>query len=444
MTLLIYALYISGFIAFIWIATTTNYGILAFFTFAVIAVGAGAIMHARQFWWGRKADKRPLIHLDARMGVRPHVMKNPVPEGYRLSCLFFGSGLIDRTRTLDQGFAYEVLDRIPSIPDQAASMAELCDDRARRIVSEAKRTDRPINLLWSGGIDSTAACVALIRALQRDDKLSRLNIYYAPKSRREYRKFFHNHIKGKIERHKIHTVAPVFEKDGLVVTGELGDQLFGSATALDLPISDLMKPWQSELPRLLTARFASAHRADTVVAYLSPQIARAPVPIPTLFECLWWLNFSLKWQPVSLRMIASHPIKSFQELQPNVAHFFQTEDYQRWALVNPNMRIRDTWQSYKWPLRDYIFAFTGDRDYRDYKTKEPSLKGMLDRRVKRAALGLTVGGVAVWQGIDETLRKPLPDETLANEDGSERGISIEFSTTREAPLWDGIGDGDGE
>ena len=269
-----------------------------------------------------------------------------------------------------------------------------------------------------------------------------MEVYYSPASRKEYPHFFHTHLKPNHKRHKIQSVAPALRDNAIVVTGELGDQLFGSATALGLDFERLNAPWQSALPDLFTARLASAERATLLADYLGPQIARAPVPIPTLYECLWWLNFSMKWQPVSLRMIAGQPAQRFKHLRPRLAHFFQTDDFQRWALANPDKRIRSTWQSYKWPLRDYIEAFTGDSDYVANKQKEPSLKGMLTRPMKQTALAVTMAGTPLIQSLDDSLKLPLVSEVQRTAGNDETGISLEFSVERETPLWDDLDDGE--
>lgn len=444
--------YVASFVAAAWISLSTNYGFWAVLAFVAVVAGGKLLSRYGRLSWRLTADTRPLIFVDARMGVRPTILGNRVPDGYRFACLFFGSGLIDRTRRLDHGFRYDVLDPIPDPSGETRDIATLCDERAHQIADLARSNGCRIHLLWSGGIDSTGATVALVRALEPAGELNRLRIFYSPASRREYPAFFSRHIKGRIDRQKIQSLAPAFQGDAIVVTGEHGDQLFGSATALGLPFDLLETPWERALPELLERRLASEKRAVLMTEYLSPQIRGAPVPVKTLYDCLWWLNFSLKWQAVSLRMVAGQTVAPPLELQQRVQHFFRTDDFQRWALRNPDKRIRQSWESYKWPLRDYIFAFTGDVDYRDTKLKQPSLRGMLGRPVKRSALALTAAGMPVWQLADESLRKPLPAEKAQAADGDGPEISFEFTVgqsrsdtfepKREEPLWDDLSEGE--
>jgi hypothetical protein len=83
---------------------------------------------------------------------------------YVLACRFLRCSIMDRTRSLRQGFDYAVLDRIPTAFDRHATFGELCDQRATDLVRQAAWEDRDLCVLWSGGIDSTAALVAIARA----------------------------------------------------------------------------------------------------------------------------------------------------------------------------------------------------------------------------------------------------------------------------------------
>ena len=421
--------------------------VVGLFFSSVVLLAIKAVHAKRRFWQGDQPHTQSIVHVDTHMALRPTVLKHRVPDGYRLACLYFGTGLIDRTETLDQGFPYKVLDRIPPATERITSFEALCDTRARSIVADARRRNFGINCLWSGGIDSTTACIALMRALD-DPKL--LTVYLSRESVAEYPAFFKKHIKGKVRYKWISDVGRAYRDQGVVVTGELGDQMFGSAKALAVPLRSpehpraepfpgpLRRPWQDELPKILEANLASAARAKIVTDYLTPQIELAPVAIPDLFTCLWWMNFSLKWQNVSLRMLPSTGL-SLLEFQGRTRHFFQTDDFQRWALAHAGQGLRDGWETYKWPARDYIFAFTNDAEYRNNKAKLPSLRGMMNPQVALAALAIDSGGSLLWQERDQTLREPL---TAAGESGVSVEFGVSFESKREEPLWDDLGDGE--
>src|SRR5207247_491504 len=88
-----------------------------------------------------------------------------LPEEYVLGCRFFHCGIMDRTRTLDQGFDYAVLDPVPAPVASSPSFGEICDATGSEIVAEAIRDGKLIRVSWSGGIDSTSALIALMKAV---------------------------------------------------------------------------------------------------------------------------------------------------------------------------------------------------------------------------------------------------------------------------------------
>ncbi|MEO1695491.1 MAG: hypothetical protein AAFR55_09665 [Pseudomonadota bacterium] len=444
----------------------------------LLALAWSLIARYRRMWRGATPLEAPIVHLDARMAVRPTILGHTPPDGYRLAALYFGTGLIDRTGKLDCGFPYEARHPIPErveAPDTDGGMfARLCDRRARDIVGRARREGKAIHLLWSGGIDSTCACVSLLRALgdtpmtvgerrkTATSELDRLIIYETHESQREYPAFAKRVLSKRIKRRTFKHVGEAFSDKAITVTGEFGDQMFGSAKALGLSFDDLREDWRTALPKRLNAELGSRQRAASAMRFLAPHIADAPVPIEDLFTCLWWLNFSLKWQAVHTRMFASVPNMTFAAYENRVAHFFATDDFQVWALSNAGRGIGTRWSSYKWPARQVITAFTGDAVYAAEKNKVPSLKGLIRPGVKRAAIAVTAAGATLYQPLDYSLKTDAraggasPSEYADVGDSDGTGWSFEvsigddpmdtgcssFDEQREAPLWDDLSDGE--
>lgn len=68
---------------------------------------------------------------------------------------------------------------------------------------------------------------------------------------------------------------------------------------------------------------------------------------------------------------------AYAAMMASTEHFFRADALQRWSISNPDKRIRfGTWSSHKWPLKEYIRNFTGDREYAEAKEREPSLRGL--------------------------------------------------------------------
>ena len=89
-----------------------------------------------------------------------------------------------------------------------------------------------------------------------------------------------------------------------------------------------------------------------------------------IFDLYWWLNFSLKWQDVDSRMIFTYT--TCPKWQSTLS-FYNTEYFQKWSIVNHDIKHNGTWETYKQPAKDYINKYVKDESYRKNKTKEASL-----------------------------------------------------------------------
>jgi hypothetical protein len=57
----------------------------------------------------------------------------------------------------------------------------------------------------------------------------------------------------------------------------------------------------------------------------------------------------------------------------NVYNFFDSEEFQCWALYTPEDKLGDSWQSYKLPAKKLINQIWPNMKYLVFKTKWPSL-----------------------------------------------------------------------
>ncbi len=89
------------------------------------------------------------------------------------------------------------------------------------------------------------------------------------------------------------------------------------------------------------------------------------------------MNFSLKWQHVSLRMIYSME-NVHLSLDENIIHFFSAKNFQNWSISNHERKIKSSWKSYKYIAKEYIFDFHKDENYLFNKEKEQSLKDAIN------------------------------------------------------------------
>jgi hypothetical protein len=311
-------------------------------------------------------------------------------------------------------------------------------DRAEQIWQDSEQKQPALNVIvaWSGGIDSTAVLVALIRSIQSDEnnnrRHQRLGILYSNESIRENPQFYRQFIEEagikvykKETDEKLSTCATHrFRDSAIVVTGELGDQLFGSdrcARAFpdetaSLPPDQLSADQAIALSQILqqqdkiNAVFSAPGGLelpweDTILSamdtlqllgpggkrawkqWIQPQLDQATIPIKTTFDFLWWVNFSMKWQNVMLRCTHDGGIPLLPATSPhrdtttnltgNICHLFNDRDLQCWSSV-PQCHYSkfgdlSSWKTYKAPLKAFIHGFDGNLEYLESKTKVASL-----------------------------------------------------------------------
>ena len=289
---------------------------------------------------------------------------------------------VDRSGTLPTPGVKMSVEPIPDATNFNSTLEDVMLAEAQRIWD----LDRDFRVYWSGGIDSTAVIVAFLRTAQSGD-LERMTIVYSsddPKksSVGEYPKFFADHIDGKLNKFACHSgprnkfygsplrmlasfvgndIAKHAQSDVLCVTGELGDQLFGSAafsTNVDLINMD-------------TAEYLKQDEFQPYLEDINRFNAACPLDTTKLVDALWWWNFAVKWQEVRYR--AAVALEQCDRLQ-NVHAFYSGEDFQKWSIANPDKKIKNTPESYKYSLKDFIYDYTGDAVYRDTKLKVGSLR----------------------------------------------------------------------
>ena len=90
-----------------------------------------------------------------------------------------------------------------------------------------------------------------------------------------------------------------------------------------------------------------------------------PIPIKNVNDMLWWWQFNLGWTHSQLEMMTN---VRYSSQVKRMRTFFNTDNFQLWGLLNPDKRGYN-----KKCLRDYIYSFIKDEEYRDTKEKEGSL-----------------------------------------------------------------------
>ena len=253
-------------------------------------------------------------------------------------------------------------------------LADLMDRRAAELLEQPGE----IRLFWSGGIDSTAALVALLRNAARGAR-ERITVWMNDASIGEYPLFFRKFIEpedglrirnfGSVPPANVYlsrSQAAIAEAageaefdGGIVVTGECGDQLHGSSAIFGNELLD------APAERVLDA--PGVRRWREVVEAFN---ARAPYRLATAPDVLWWWNFAVKWADVCHRSLLF--CRSAGQIAA-ARHFFRRRYFQQWAMSKPELRRLSRPEDYKMELKRYIEEFTKDPEYRRDKLKFGSL-----------------------------------------------------------------------
>lgn len=307
-----------------------------------------------------------IVFLNVAAASSSSVLNHHLDEGYRRICHYFGCGLIDRTGVLQSGAPLFPVSRLPKAydPDFLPTFANLCANRAQEIWERAVCENKKIMVLWSGGLDSSTVLMSLLEVAEANQDLDRLIVGYSRHSKNEHPRMFKRLKTLRKKTGLFHSVEAkqqdglVLNKKssvqemtlgftGLVVTGEGGDQMFGSAMALSYNVSLLKQPWPAVLERMIEMRLEDKDAARVAFDFIAPQIHAGIGERASAYKALWWLNISCKWNTVMLRMpVMDHA--NTKNCLNRYEHFFATENFQRWALSQDRETPPKTWA----PLQD--------------------------------------------------------------------------------------------
>jgi hypothetical protein len=266
----------------------------------------------------------------------------------------------DRTETLNPNTSIKCITPIGQV-NSLLDVHSICFLRAKQLAELAAKEDKKLYVFWSGGLDSTTVFLALKEFLEP----KRLGVMYTKASLEEYPGFFESHIVDKFET-KEFFMSRLWDAvdyaclNGIAVTGEIADQIFGSVMFLGRSPEQLQLPWQE-----FNAGLTKEQKVHDFVG-------ACPVEVNNTAQFLWWFNYATKYQNVQLRMLVDN---THSILNKNIFHFFDTKEFNDYAVstnIEEKIPLYDN-SSYKKPLRDFIFKVSGDANYAYNKPKVRSL-----------------------------------------------------------------------
>lgn len=253
----------------------------------------------------------------------------------------------------------ETIDQLKKFPYKGQSFEEICLERALWFKEQPQHK----YIMWSGGIDSTMVVISFLKTHDYKD-LENVSILASSESINEFPEFWNDIVlifKNRILSSHFHV--ETYLKKGIVITGEFGDQIMGSDVINTINHrygeEAIFMPWQAVMPALYNDLFGP----NTMIEKYAPLIDHSLYPITTAYDWCWWFNFTNKWNMVKYRLLQKHGWKDPKNTFKNLHHFFDTIDFQLWSMHNPQYKVGNTHNSYKFLPKNIIVNFTGYTDY---------------------------------------------------------------------------------
>lgn len=261
------------------------------------------------------------------------------------------------------------------------SYDEICQGRARKLLDHVQSTGQKLTVLYSGGIDSTLMLVSLLKTATQQELTDHVLVLLSDYSINENPRFYYDHVIKRFNCASSYNFRDYIGRPGhMIITGEGNDQLFGSVVMSDFS--------QNFGEKFLTQEYTDSAMIETIHLKTQNQaysesltdifnkiFNNSPVDLPTIFHRYWWINFTIKWQSVYMRLLAyTRPeYRANIILGHNYDTFFHIPATQQWSMKNTDRLLSTKWLGYKQECKDIIYDYNGDQDYRDRKAKYGSL-----------------------------------------------------------------------
>lgn len=273
--------------------------------------------------------------------------------------------LVDRTQTLQLPFNETLLEKY-KIP-QAVPVE--FKDAAISHANELLDTNEPIFIMWSGGIDSTAIVVSFI---ETGRSLNNVTIILNSDSVKEYESFYRNFILPKFKILVTEEAMMLMSQGvltGIVVSGELADQLVGSPMVHNMHQllgNDFVRSnfTFENFKKLCSAKNMNEQSISCWFDLYQQTMVKSPKLIKSMFDFAWWHGFNFRWQ--------SNDLKMYLRIHKNInlKTFYSSVGFQQWSInFEPDLH---NLQSLKAEIKSFVNKFTNDSSYTTNKIKHPS------------------------------------------------------------------------
>lgn len=254
---------------------------------------------------------------------------------------------------------------IPTADNFNLSFTEVVEKRAKELLALGK----PINVSWSGGLDSTFVLFTL-KHYANDP--SQIKVYGTYSSIIESGHMFDKYIKNTF-RYNIRTNRSYennykdIPDNEIIVSGAPGNDIFyKDVGTAGLPSINKYDAWMRFKNPVQNPVFVYADQPyekvldDDNLQFLEEVIKKSPRKIETLQDLRWWVCFCFNWYTT----LNNCAIGVGPETAKKIYSFYDTDDFQLWSMYNkdPTTKVGD-YSDDRWQLREMIAEYTGDNFY---------------------------------------------------------------------------------
>ena len=271
--------------------------------------------------------------------------------------------------------------------------------------------DRPWEVYWSGGIDSTLIVTALLKNLSSADR-ENITIYCNYYSIIEYPNFFLDCIQPYFRTKDSTRMS--FDNKSYMINGELGDQIFSHRYTRFLYDNDLGNlDWKKNPDQLISLiqQFSDNKFACWLYEGMESNIRSCNIPILDYKDWFWWLSFNFAWISIMMRdhIIFKNSIP-FLEYLDGTINWYRFDEYQQWSMNNNHTGLKEGKKARETKIssKKYINSVYPDDHYFKYKTKTDSSGRRSDKKPSEWVCLLDDFSVAKLPEDLQTLKQALP------------------------------------
>jgi len=325
-----------------------------------------------------------LDHAPTAVGNHTHTLKDIRRTGITHD-IFVGA---DRINDAGDPFGITAFEKIRA-PDLASvlpiTFEQATDITAMKLAALMEKSDLPIAVHWSGGIDSTAVLAGMMKNFNPVLR-NRVVVVMNNTSYWDNPHFFEKIIKPNFR----YTSDQTYNWDNaIIINGDPGDKLWIAnklvqmeqehKNTFDRSLSkpDMLIEWMSNQSR--HSHDSNKDYAQWLLEHVQHSAKKAQVVLENYSDFYWWLQFAFVFQGAALtsfRHVYNGSSTHWENYNKNFFIWWTTDEYQKWSVYaqQTQEKFKGSVTSYKMTAKNYIFDVDKNDWYKTYKTKSDSVK----------------------------------------------------------------------